>query len=117
RIGQQEIRRYVRQDGFANAAQRLRGAGADSPAQATPPDFLPTLKSTQVRALSENPEVLLLAVPVDWPLDRTDQPTSVPGLNPWRYNTVNPVHNPESYDLWAEFYIGGELQIIGNWKD
>ncbi|HVR35570.1 MAG TPA: type II secretion system protein, partial [Methylomirabilota bacterium] len=84
RIGQQQIRSYFRQDGFANAVQRLSGAGADSPAQATPPDFLQTLKSTQVRALSENPEVLLLAVPVDWPLDRTDQPTSVPGLNPWR---------------------------------
>jgi prepilin-type N-terminal cleavage/methylation domain-containing protein len=116
-IVRQAIRSYFNRDGFANAVQHPTGPGAEIAEHLTPPDLLSTLKSAQVRALSENPEVLLLAVPVDWPLDHTDQPTSVPGLNPWRYNTVNPVHNPESYDLWAEFYIGGELQIIGNWKD
>jgi prepilin-type N-terminal cleavage/methylation domain-containing protein len=37
--------------------------------------------------------------------------------NTWRYNSVNPVHNPETYDLWAEVIVGGRTNVIGNWKE
>jgi type II secretory pathway pseudopilin PulG len=36
--------------------------------------------------------------------------------NTWHYNSVQPQHNPNSYDLWAEIMIGGRTNIIGNWK-
>jgi len=38
-------------------------------------------------------------------------------LNPWRYDSSRPVHNPDSYDLWAEFLIGGKTNVICNWSE
>jgi prepilin-type N-terminal cleavage/methylation domain-containing protein len=38
-------------------------------------------------------------------------------INPWHYNSHNPVNNPGSYDLWAEIMIGSQTNIIGNWSD
>ncbi len=40
-----------------------------------------------------------------------------PDINPWRYVSVNPTNNTETYDLWAEVVIGSDKIIIGNWKD
>ena len=44
-------------------------------------------------------------------------------LNPWNYNSSKPVHNPDSFDLWAEIDLGkrdntGQKTpvIIGNWR-
>ena len=44
-------------------------------------------------------------------------------FNPWRYNSSTPVHNPGSFDLWAEIDLGKKDQngnpapvIIGNWR-
>jgi prepilin-type N-terminal cleavage/methylation domain-containing protein len=44
-------------------------------------------------------------------------------FNPWRYNSSSPVHNPGSYDLWAEIDLGKKDKnnkpfpvIIGNWR-
>ena len=41
--------------------------------------------------------------------------------NTWHYmSTPSPaypnLHNPNSYDLWAEIVTGGETNLIGNWK-
>lgn len=52
-------------------------------------------------------------VPVDGPGPFNDGPTRT---NTWFYNCVNPVHNPNSYDLWAVYYIGNDLRTNGNWK-
>ena len=38
-------------------------------------------------------------------------------FNPWRYNSSDPEHNTEGFDLWAEVIINGNKEIIGNWKD
>jgi prepilin-type N-terminal cleavage/methylation domain-containing protein len=38
-------------------------------------------------------------------------------INPWHYRSSKPVHNPDSFDLWAEVVIGGKTNIIGNWKE
>ncbi len=60
----------------------------------------------------------VLVVPVPWPLNRTaDQPTTVPGLNPWRYVSTQPTNNPASFDLWAEYVEGGKVKVICNWSE
>lgn len=38
-------------------------------------------------------------------------------FNPWHYNSSDPEHNSEGFDLWAEVMINGNKEIIGNWKD
>jgi hypothetical protein len=35
--------------------------------------------------------------------------------NPFRYNSVNPTNNPNSYDLWIDLVISGKPYRIGNW--
>jgi hypothetical protein len=58
-------------------------------------------------------------VPVDGPGPFWDGTLPLPAptrTNLWYYNSVKPVHNPESYDFWAVYFIGGELRTNGNWK-
>ena len=57
-----------------------------------------------------------LVVPVDWPPSRTDNPIGA-GLtiNPWRYVSTSPTNNPNSFDLWADFVLGGKVKTIANW--
>jgi hypothetical protein len=38
-------------------------------------------------------------------------------LNPWRYNSSNPYHNPKSYDLWIDVAVGSKTNRICNWSD
>jgi prepilin-type N-terminal cleavage/methylation domain-containing protein len=59
-------------------------------------------------------ESYLLAVPYKGP-----NPIAGVGgeINPWHYNSSKPVHNPDSFDLWAEVIVGGKTNIIGNWKE
>ena len=66
-------------------------------------------------------EVHILCVPSPWPLSRDDQPVrldgkAVKGVNPWRYVSGQPVNNVQQYDLWAEYVVGDEVWVIGNWK-
>jgi general secretion pathway protein G len=35
--------------------------------------------------------------------------------NPWRYLCPG-AHNPQSYDLWIQIFIGGKTNLISNWK-
>ncbi len=57
-----------------------------------------------------------------WPTDNkslAQNPTPVPanpGLSPWHYVSTSPVHNPEGYDLWAEYFVRGERRVLANWK-
>ena len=41
-------------------------------------------------------------------------PNGEPNL--WHYNSSNPTHNSDSYDLWAEVVVGNTTLTIGNWK-
>ncbi|MBI5388322.1 MAG: type II secretion system protein [Verrucomicrobia bacterium] len=62
------------------------------------------------------PRVPVLGPGPFWPgpaVDPRPQPTTT---NTWYYNSVNPLHNPNSYDLWAVYYLDGELRTNGNWK-
>jgi prepilin-type N-terminal cleavage/methylation domain-containing protein len=38
-------------------------------------------------------------------------------INPWNYNSSHPTNHSESYDLWAEFLVGGKTNIICNWSE
>ncbi len=38
-------------------------------------------------------------------------------LNPWRYNSSSPQHNPKSFDLWIDLAIGAKTNRISNWSD
>jgi len=81
-----------------------------------------SLKSGQYAAIKaatpNEAELDVLVVPVPWPLNRTaDQPTTVPGLNPWRYVSTQPTNNPASFDLWAEYVEGGKVKVICNWSE
>ena len=103
-IGVATIQNFFGTDGFANSSVD-RGEIKN---------YFPGLRSTQYREVSSNPDVELLTVPVEGPND-----IDVNGvkLNPWRYNSSTPTHNPGSYDLWAEIVIGGKTNIIGNWTE
>ena len=78
--------------------------------------FFPAMKSSQFQEIVSTPnEVELMVVPVEGPDDIVAQ--SGRKINPWRYNSLSPTHNPDSYDLWAEIVVGGKTNIIGNWKE
>ncbi len=38
-------------------------------------------------------------------------------INPWRYNSSNPVFNTKSYDLWLDISAGDKINRICNWSD
>jgi prepilin-type N-terminal cleavage/methylation domain-containing protein len=62
-----------------------------------------------------NDESFLLAVPYKGP--NPIQGANGDQINPWHYRSSKPVHNPDSFDLWAEVVVGGKTNIIGNWKE
>ena len=98
------IQNFFATDGFANS----------SPERSEVKNYFPGLRSTQYGEVSSSPDVELLIVPVEGPNDIINGDKK---LNPWRYNASNPTHNPDTFDLWAEIVIGGQTNIIGNWKE
>ena len=96
------IQNIFRTGGFANSSVDL----------AEVKNFMIGFKPTQIGELSSG--VKILVVPVPGP---NDIDVSGKQINPWRYNSISPTHNPDSYDLWAEILIGGKTTIIGNWKE
>ena len=110
KFGAGMTQKYFGLDGIENA-----GTGAK--------DIKPfiQLKSTQRAVINPKsapePELEVLVVSVPWPLTRKgDQPSPVPGLNPWRYVSTQPTNNPATFDLWAEYVEGGKVKIICNWS-
>ncbi len=84
-------------------------------------NFLPSLKAEEHKVINPNSapesEIEVLVVPVPWPLNRPDQPTSVRGLNPWRYvGHGHATNNADGVDLWAEYVEGSKTKIICNWS-
>lgn len=79
-------------------------------------NYLPELKPNQSALISVAPAIRVLTAP------GKQHPNSViivngRGVNPWRYVSSNPVHNPGRFDLWAEVYFDSKTNIIGNWKN
>ncbi|MEY2409332.1 MAG: hypothetical protein QOF48_2002 [Verrucomicrobiota bacterium] len=75
----------------------------------TKTDFFPSLKPSGTNSITTNGAVLWMLV----------VPYKGPGgdINPWHYNSSNPQHNIDGYDLWAEVVIGDKTIVIGNWKE
>jgi len=98
-----DIGTYFSTSGFLNSDEA--GSGADRNKY----DFFPGAKTnTHYKAISGSPNVQVLTVPYKGPNG---------DFNPWRYNSSDPKHNTEGFDLWAEVVISGETVVIGNWKD
>jgi prepilin-type N-terminal cleavage/methylation domain-containing protein len=78
-------------------------------------NFYGDIKSSHYALLRSNPDVAILVGPVRG--NPTNELTDVNGksVNPWRYNSSNPTHNPKKFDLWLEIKVGDEYEIIGNW--
>ena len=58
---------------------------------------------------------LSLVIPIDGPSGKP---------NPWQYLVggkeragTNILHNPESFDLWVDIKVRGQMRTIGNWKE
>lgn len=87
-------------------------------------NFLPTWKNKQFVTIRPNPEdgnawdyFTFLRVPAP-AYTSTKRYHKDPAVNLWHYRSTSPKHNPEKYDLWAEFTTGdGEKMIIGNWEE
>ena len=74
----------------------------------TKQNYFETIKPNAYGTLpNSTPEVKVLLVPAKGP---NGEP------NFWHYNSSRPTHNADSYDLWAEVMVGGQTNIIGNWK-
>ncbi len=105
-----QVEAFFRRDGFVNA----------QPTNAIRRLFRMDFKESQHAEVSRTPDIEVLVAPVPWPLNNAQFPPPIPSqprLNPWRYNSSNPIHNPGSYDLWAEIIVRGRKEIIGNWKN
>jgi prepilin-type N-terminal cleavage/methylation domain-containing protein len=89
--------------------------------------FLREVRPSQAGELSQPappagaPPVRLLAG-LSWPADNPNPPVlsppaRVPGLNPWRYNSSNPIKNPKTFDLWIDVIVGDKTNRICNWSE
>jgi prepilin-type N-terminal cleavage/methylation domain-containing protein len=93
-------------DGFVNTA------AGNKPSK----NYLPDLKDDQRGTLTNSPPTPVEVLLVSYKGIYGD-------FNPWHYNSSSPVHNPGSFDLWAELDLGKKDNnnnpipvIIGNWR-
>lgn len=99
-------------DGFMNLS---KGSGEEEVLART---FLTGLKNNQYYAITNNGVQVYILVSSQGGPNSAYQPIG-PGAfaNPWRYNSVNPTNNPQSYDLWMDLAIGptNKLTRVANW--
>jgi prepilin-type N-terminal cleavage/methylation domain-containing protein len=92
--------------GFVNCS---RGSGDEGPVAV---NFARSMKPNQAAQIPGGTlKVLVCTIP--WP---ASNPSPVPGLNPFRYNSSAPRHNRDGYDLWADVIIGGQTNRFSNWS-
>jgi len=93
-------------NGFMNTMKEPRDEGMAAQ------KFIKELKPGQVAELNSNLRILVGSVeclPPPIP--------SNPGVNPFRYISTNPTHNPNSFDLWIDIYVQGKTLRICNWSE
>ncbi len=107
------VRSFFRTSGFANSGRDAKEVKS----------FL-SPKEKQIGQISDAPDVDVLVAPVEWPLNKgfaapfAELPVKFHKLNPWRYDASSTNrHNMKGFDLWAEYVVGNEIKVIGNWKD
>ena len=84
------------------------GGFLNSPDPETAVNFFPTMRPSLAKTITNGVPHKVLVVPVK----------GVNGdnaINTWNYITPG-IHNPNSYDLWADVVIGSKTVQIGNWK-
>ena len=101
---------FFGRNGFVNAGVVSTDASEAKPFK----NFLSSLKPEQTGKLTnfapQVPSVTVLAVPAKKPGAKAGE------INAWHYVSTNPTNNPNSFDLWAEFVIGQQTNLTGNWK-
>ena len=98
-------------DGFVNVTKE--GAADDSKVAQK---FLNNLRTDQYSIVTTPVRYGVLVCPVPWPADKGNVIAGVPEVNPWRYNSSSPLHNPKSFDLWVDVIAGGKTNRISNWN-
>ena len=101
--------------GFANCSRP--GRSDDVPGATA---FLNNLKPSQFMAITNDPSSTSCSVLGSgiegWPtMVYIDSHGAK--LNPWRYNSSSPQHNPKSFDLWIDVMVGSKTNRICNWSD
>jgi len=80
--------------------------------------FHKTIRENQYNWSPFPDAVRVLTVPANGPKYPGNPGTET--TNTWRYVVGNPelqsVHNPNTYDLWAEVVYRGRTNVIGNWR-
>jgi prepilin-type N-terminal cleavage/methylation domain-containing protein len=79
-------------------------------------------KPSQFAEINVTEDVEVLVTPVKGPghveMDGKLAGGGVKKLNPWMYDASSTNrHNPETFDLWAEYLGKKRTNIIGNWKE
>jgi prepilin-type N-terminal cleavage/methylation domain-containing protein len=76
--------------------------------------FIAELKPGQI--VEFEPGLKILVGTVGWDTS-LPSPTYEPGVNPFRYISTKPTHNPNSFDLWIDIHVQGKTYRISNWSD
>jgi len=98
--------------GFVNTT---RGAGSEETVNAK--NFLTGVKANRFATVTngQGGSFVVLITSVGGP-DLAYQPLNGQGVNPFRYNSLNPTNNVKSYDLWIDLSISGKTNRICNWS-
>ncbi len=78
-------------------------------------NFFIGVRASQIGEMT--PGIKLLTGPVPWPANVTTSPIPNSTIDPWCYNSSNPTHNPQSFDLWIDIVVGGKTYRISNWSE
>lgn len=76
--------------------------------------FISEIKPDQITELG--PGLKILVGTIGWDKD-LPSPTYEPGVNPFRYLSSRPTHNPNSFDLWIDIRVQGKTKRISNWSE
>lgn len=114
------VRQVFNRSGFLNSVE----------APETPKSYLSEVKSRQLAEveLAGVGHVDLLAAPVEWPVNQPALRDRAPlrglvsdlgqlRINPWHYVATSPTNNLNTFDLWAEIWLGREFKTIANWNN
>lgn len=97
--------------GFVNCTR----PGSDDSTTGDAIQFIPTLTPSRYGFMSNG--IGLLTTAVGWPANLGPVKSGAANtLNPFRYNSSSPTHNPKSYDLWVDILAAGKTNRISNWN-
>jgi prepilin-type N-terminal cleavage/methylation domain-containing protein len=103
-------------NGFMNTMKEPRDEGMAAQR------FIKELKPGQVAEMQSSLKILVGSVGWDSKLPPPipqvpNGPAKDAGVNPFRYLSTNPTHNPGSFDLWIDIYVQGKTLRICNWSE